>query len=165
MELKAIRPSGVEAALARAKQYRLLNEPFEAESICRDILAVASAHEEAKVVLVLALTDQFRHEFAQTFERAKEALAGLENAYEQIYYQGVVFERRGIAQLRRSGSRAGSGVHEWLSRAMDCYEKAAELAPDDNDEAVLRWNSCVRRLRRHPEIQPEEQDSFVALLE
>ena len=36
--LKPISRDSVEGAMAKAERYRLLNEPNEAESICRDIL-------------------------------------------------------------------------------------------------------------------------------
>jgi hypothetical protein len=34
---KPISPDSIAGALAKAERYRLLNEPGEAESICRDI--------------------------------------------------------------------------------------------------------------------------------
>ena len=39
-EFKRITPEAVPAALSKAERYRLLNEPREAESICRDVLLV-----------------------------------------------------------------------------------------------------------------------------
>ena len=39
-ELKPLSREAFPAALEKAERYRLLNEPLEAESICRDILAV-----------------------------------------------------------------------------------------------------------------------------
>ena len=38
--LKPISQASITGALAKAERYRLLNEPNEAESICRDILEV-----------------------------------------------------------------------------------------------------------------------------
>ena len=38
--LKRISPTGVERALEKAERYRLLNEPWDAESICEDILDI-----------------------------------------------------------------------------------------------------------------------------
>ena len=38
--LKPISRDSLDGALAKAERYRLLNEPTEAESICRDILEV-----------------------------------------------------------------------------------------------------------------------------
>jgi hypothetical protein len=59
LELKRIPPSAVQPALEKALRYRLLSEPGEAESICRDVLAVDPDNQEALVTLLLALTDQF----------------------------------------------------------------------------------------------------------
>ena len=42
--LKPISRDSLDGALAKAERYRLLNEPNEAESICRDILEVAPAN-------------------------------------------------------------------------------------------------------------------------
>src|SRR6267154_1413558 len=57
-ELKPISAGSVAGALAKAERYRLLNEPSQAESICRDILAVEPENHEALASLILALTDQ-----------------------------------------------------------------------------------------------------------
>jgi len=59
VKLKAIAPEAVASALEKAKRYRLLNEPDEAESICLDILAVVPDHQEALILRLLALTDKF----------------------------------------------------------------------------------------------------------
>ena len=59
MNLKKISPDGVPHALDRAERYRLLNEPVQAESICRDVLAVDADNQTALRALILALTDQF----------------------------------------------------------------------------------------------------------
>ena len=53
--LKPISRDSIETALAKAERYRLLNEPNEAESICRDILEIDSANRQARISLVLAL--------------------------------------------------------------------------------------------------------------
>ena len=57
-QFKPLSPEGVEPALERAEQYRLLNEPREAESICRDILAIDPDNRRAIIQLVLALSEQ-----------------------------------------------------------------------------------------------------------
>ena len=57
--LKRIHPDGVDAALEKADRYRELNQPAEAESICRDVLVVDPEHQLAHRMLGLALTDQF----------------------------------------------------------------------------------------------------------
>ena len=58
-ELKTLSQEGVGPAFAKLEQYRLLNEPREAESICRDILEVESDNQRALASLLLSLTDQF----------------------------------------------------------------------------------------------------------
>ena len=52
-ELKPISTAAVPAALEKALRYRLLNEPAEAESICRDVLLADPGNQEALVTLVL----------------------------------------------------------------------------------------------------------------
>jgi hypothetical protein len=32
---------------------------------------------------------------------------------------------------------------------MDFYAKAESMRPSGNDEAILRWNTCVRMLEKH----------------
>jgi len=58
-QLKSISKAGIPEALAKVELYRYLNEPEEAESICRDILAVDPEHQLARRMLGLAITDQF----------------------------------------------------------------------------------------------------------
>jgi hypothetical protein len=59
MRIKRISTAGIAEAIAKAELYRSLNEPEEAESICRDILAIEPQHQLALRLLGLALTDQF----------------------------------------------------------------------------------------------------------
>jgi hypothetical protein len=59
MKLKAISPDGIPHALEKAERYRLLNDPAQAESICRDVLAVDRDNQTALRMLILSLTDQF----------------------------------------------------------------------------------------------------------
>ena len=57
--LKRISASGVPAALQKAERYRLLNDSSAAESICRDIIEVDPDNQQALIVLLLSITDQF----------------------------------------------------------------------------------------------------------
>ena len=57
-EIKTISGQGVPRALEKAHRYRMLNEPEEAESICRDILEIDPDNQQALTTLLLALTDQ-----------------------------------------------------------------------------------------------------------
>ena len=58
LNLKPLSKDAVESALAKAERYRLLNEPDEAESICLDVLELEPDNQAAKVMLLLALSDQ-----------------------------------------------------------------------------------------------------------
>ena len=51
-ELKALSPDSIEVVKERAVRYWLLNEPALAESICRDVLAVAPDDREAGITLL-----------------------------------------------------------------------------------------------------------------
>ena len=92
-ELKAISPEAVARALAKAERYRLLNEPGEAESICRDALQIEPDNQEALTTLLLALTEQF-DEDASTVVEAHATIGRLREEYERAYYSGIVAERR-----------------------------------------------------------------------
>jgi hypothetical protein len=162
-ELKRLSPAAIPQALARAERYRLLNESWQAESICLDILEVEPDHQEAIVTLILAITDQF-HQYAGT-ERARALLPKLIDEYQRLYYEGIIWERRGKALLDAGHAGSGSAVYEWLRDAMDCFERAATCRPADNDDALLRWNTCVRLLERHTHVRPREEQTELQMLE
>lgn len=151
-ELKPLSKGAVPAALEKAERYRLLNEPGEAVSICQDVLAVEPDHQPARVVLLLALTDQLLEEPGLA-SRAGEVARSLRDAYEREYYTGIVAERSAKAHLRRGGL-SPDGVYEWLADAMECYERAETLRPAGNDDAILRWNACARLLMDYPKVRP-----------
>jgi len=58
-QIKAISKDGIPEAISKVELYRYLNEPGEAESICRDILAIDSENQTALRLLGLSITDQF----------------------------------------------------------------------------------------------------------
>src|SRR5207244_2550367 len=76
-------------------RYRLLNEPQEAESICRDILAIDPDNQDVLVMLLLAVTDQFGKSANLGSDRAQQVLIKLRGEYERAYYSGVISERWG----------------------------------------------------------------------
>jgi hypothetical protein len=155
-ELKILSPSAIPAALAQAHRYRLLNEPTNAESICLDILRIDSDNEDALVMLVLAYTDQFRGgSIARVAAEAEKAVQRIKDEYKRWYYSGIIRERRGKAELRMDRPGSGRSVREWLRDAMACYESAEALRPEDNDEALLRWNTCARILMTVPASEPD----------
>jgi len=164
-ELKRLSRDAVPAALEKAERYRLLNEPLEAESICRDILDVDPDNQEALVMLLLSLTDQFDERLGDAVEPAREALARLRDEYSRLYYSGLLCERRAKAHLKRGGPRAGHSAYGWFREAMEHYEKAIEIRPPHNDDAILRWNTCARVLMANPKLAPEAEEAFQTWLE
>ncbi len=164
-ELKPLSREAVPAALEKAYRYRLLNEPLEAESICRDVLEVDPGNQEATVTLLLALTDQLEERQTPCFEQAREVLSRIQDEYSRTYHHGILCERRAKAQLHRGGQRAGHIAYEWFRQAMEQYEKAAEIRPAGNDDAILRWNTCARILMTTPGLVPEPEETFRTWLE
>jgi hypothetical protein len=155
-QLKPLSKAAVGAALTKAERYRLLNEPWQAESICRDVLAIDPDNQEALVTLLLALTDQF-DQGSSDLNEARELAGRLAGKYQRAYYAGIVCERQGVALCRKNRPGASSASYEWISQAMDWYEQAELIRPPGNDDAPLRWNTCVRFLVRHPDLVPSAE--------
>jgi hypothetical protein len=164
-ELKALSHAGIPEALRKAERYRLLNEPLEAESICLDVLEIDPGNQEAVVSLLLALTDQFGHGKSTLVEQARKLLTRLASDYERAYYAGVILERRAKARLRLGGPGSGGIAYEWLREAMDSYEMAEALRPEGNDDAILRWNTCVRIIGNDPHVRPALEQWTETMLE
>src|SRR5947208_11689796 len=143
-DLKRLSPEAVPAALAKAERYRLLNEPREAESICLDILEREPDNQDALKMLLLALTDLFREDQTPLVRaEARKIPARLCDEYDRAYYTGIIYERQARVRLRESDA------FQLLREAMSWYEKAEAIRPRDNDEALLRWNTCARLIMRH----------------
>jgi len=151
-QLKRISPDSIPAAIEKAERYRLLNEPGQAESICLDVLEADPQNAKAIVILLLAITDQFGGATSGDLSRARHLLPRLQNEYEKNYYAGIICEREGITILSRT-TGGQFAVYEWLAEAMEFFEKAEEVRPTGNDDALLRWNSCARLIMRH-NLQP-----------
>jgi hypothetical protein len=154
-DLKPLSRDAVPAALAKAERYRLLNEPWQAESICRDILAIEPANQSAQVMLLLALTDQFDQGI--NAQEAYRTAARLADGYSALYYTGIVHERRALALFRHSDFRSCPAVYALMEEAMRCFEQAEAVRPPGNDDSLLRWNACARFLRRSPHLVPSEE--------
>ena len=151
-QLKPISAAGVPAALQKAERYRLLNDSSAAESICLDILEIDPENQSALVTLLLSITDQFGEELPDGPGRAQAVLPRLGDEYKRAYYAGIILERRAKARLHRSGPGAEAVASEWFHDAMAWYERAEALRPPGNDEAILRWNTCVRMLGKHERV-------------
>jgi hypothetical protein len=162
--LKKLAPESIGPALAKVERYRLLNEPWEAESICRDVLEVEPDNQQAVVWLLLSLTDQFRNDLSRVSE-AEALIDRIDGEYGRLYYRGIIAERTGKAHLYRGAPGAAPIAYDCLRTAMDWYEKAEPLRPAGNDDAILRWNTCVRLLERFPNLEPHDEPWTPMLLE
>ncbi len=141
-QLKTISKDAIPEATAKADWYRLLNEPGEAESICRDVLEVDPQDQTALRLLGLAITDQFRGAPSDRRGEAETAFQRLQDPYERLYYTGIARERFAKAQLA-----AGRPPHTLIvlfEDALNLFEQAEKIRPAGNDESILRWNRCVR---------------------
>jgi len=140
-QLKSISKAGIPEAIAKVELYRYLNEPEEAESICRDILAIDPDQQLARRMLGLAITDQFIGGTGDRYDEVRAIFKGLRDPYERSYYTGLLLERRAKAQLR-----AGSAAHILLplvEEALNCFADAEKIRPVGNDDSILRWNRCA----------------------
>jgi hypothetical protein len=156
--LKKLSPDAIPAALEKAQRYRMLDEPGEAESICLDVLAIDPLNQDALVALLLARTEQFERELARKFTEARALLPLLESEYARVYFEGLICERRAKAVLFHGALGSGRAAFDWFVQAMRHFERANELKPRGNDEAILRWNRCARILNERPDIAPDEDE-------
>jgi tetratricopeptide (TPR) repeat protein len=154
---KSISKSGIPGALAKVQHYRYLNQSEEAESICRDILAVDPENQMALRLLGLSITDQFTGAPADHRQEAEGCFEKLTSPYERWYYLGIFHERRAKAQMR-----AGHLPHSLIAsfeRAMQCFEEAEKVRPQNNDDALLRWNRCLRLVQGIPELSRDTEST------
>lgn len=163
-ELKRLSPSAVPSALAKAERYRLLSEPEQAQSICEDILRTEPGNRAAIVMLILALTDQLPRHDSAPVSRMLELAAQLPSEYERRYYQGLIAERRGRALLLRSSPGRTRPAGDLLRLAMDAFERAEQIKPPDNDDALLRWNAIARLLDARPELAAVDDDELTPVM-
>jgi hypothetical protein len=138
-------------ALKKAERYRLLGEPDEAESVCLDILQVDPENQDAKVDLILAISDQFGRERRPRVDMAMKVVNELTDEYQHRYYEAVVLEREARAHLDLDTPPVL--VFLRYCEAMDRFASAAAIRPVGDDSSVVRWNACVRAIRRR-QLQP-----------
>ena len=148
-KLKPISKEGIEAAINKAEHYRLLNQPRLAESICLDVLLIDAANQKAAIILLLSLTDQFGLSSSKTSKQALDIAKTLKDEYARLYYTGIIHERQGATALRSDTPGADFDAYEWYREAMEFYEKADAINKDDNNDPVLRWNTCARIIMEH----------------
>ena len=163
-ELKPLSREAIPAALEKAERYRLLNEPGEAESICLDVLYADPENQTALITLLLAITDRFGKGYGVSDTQAKELLSRVKGDYERAYYTGILAERRAKAKLAQGTPGSRHYAHDGFREAMSWFEKAEGLRPAGNDDALLRWNTCVRIIEKNG-LVPREEDNIEPPLE
>lgn len=114
---------------------------------------------------VLAITDQFDAGRGEDLKRAEAAVADLDDQYKNAYYRGIIFERWAKSLLKRNVPRGEEMTFEWIERAFGWYAKADSLKAKGNDEAILRWNACVRLLSANPKVRAREREAYEPALE
>jgi tetratricopeptide (TPR) repeat protein len=162
-ELKPLSRTAIPAALERAHLYRLLNEPWQAESICEDVLRIDPRNQTALLTLLLAMTDQFETQISTT--RTRDVLSAINGEYERAYYEGIVLERAARARMRQGLPGACFKAYEEFSQAMRWYERAEVLRPSGNDDALLRWNTCARTLASNHDLRPRPEEALEPVLD
>src|ERR1700757_3812517 len=121
LQLKPISKNSIPEAISKAELYRYLNEPGEAESICRDILAADPENQVALRLLGLAITDQFTGEASDRYREAEDAFQSLTDRYERFYYSGIFHERQAKTQL--AAGRSPYMVTPLFEKALEYFEQ------------------------------------------
>jgi hypothetical protein len=69
---------------------------------------------------------------------------------------------------RRATNKAGMGRTTMLmigsSRQWICSKTPNLFGPPENDDALLRWNACVRYLSRHKELTEKTEETPETIL-
>ena len=164
-KLKPISREAIPRAIQKAERYRLINQSWAAESICRDILEIDPANQQVLVMFVLALTDQLADGHGHAMKMVRETLPRITDAYQRAYYTGIASERSGQALLHRGGMGSGTMAYDALRDAMSWYERAEAIRPQGNDDAILRWNTCVRLISGSSSLAPQVENAYEPALE
>ena len=86
---------------------------------------------------------------------AEKAFQSLTNRYENLYYTGILHERRAKAQM--NAQYAPHSLAPLFHEAMRCFAEAEKIRPEGNDDTILRWNRCARLLQTRPEFDAEQE--------
>lgn len=155
MKYHLINKDSIPTVLEKARQYRSLLEPDLAISICIDVFAVDPENQEAIVIYILALTDQYSHQHSKVQpKKIIEVINRLTSEFHRIYYTGIFLERKARALLKNPMSH--SFAYEGLMEAIEKYEMAEKMAPAHCSDPVLRYNSCLRTIEKG-RLQPREE--------
>lgn len=157
--IKPITKEGIPQALAKAERYRMLNESRLAESICQDILLIEPDNQQVIITMLLAISDQIGKYRVDYSAKVRNLISKMTNEYDRQYYGGIVCERQGISFLDQNYSGAFSAAYEWLTEAMEHYEKAEAIRPPGNDDPIIRWNTCARLIQEY-NLMPRKTDIY-----
>ena len=159
LKLKDIRIHAVEEALVKAKQYRSLLEPEIAESICSDVLNIDPENQSVLVIYILALLDQISRTEKQTqIKMIERTIEKLTSQYKRYYYTGLLNEKRARRMITQAMSH--SFAYDYFIEALTFYQHAIDRCPEKNDEAILRWNSCIRTIEKE-KLKPRRDSEDV----
>ena len=155
MEYHKIDKDSIEDVLERAKQYRSLLQPDMAISICMDIFAVDKNNQDALVIYILALTDELSQSESKVHQKKiTDSIKRLDSKFLQHYYSGIFFERQARSLLKHSMSR--SFAYEGFIEAIAEFEIAEKMAPEHCADPILRYNSCIRTIKKE-KLQPRQE--------
>ena len=164
-QLKPISTESIPRAIQKAERYRLINQSWAAESICRDILEIDPANQQVLVMFVLALTDRLADDLGHIMKVVHETLPRITDAYQRAYYTGIASERSGQALLHRGGMGSGAMAYDAIRDAMRWYERAEAIRPAGNDDSILRWNTCARLISGNTQLVPQTESAYEPALE
>ncbi|BBB23871.1 conserved hypothetical protein [Isorropodon fossajaponicum endosymbiont JTNG4] len=146
MDYHLIHQDSIGIVLDNARQYRALREPDLAISIHIDAIAL-SDNQDALVVYILALTDQYSHDGTKVKDKKIiQTIAKLDSEFHRHYYTGIFLERKARAWLKNPMSQ--SFAYEGLIEAIGQYEMAEKIAPSHCSDPILRYNSCLRTIEK-----------------
>ena len=159
MKYHTIDKNSIENVLERAKQYRSLLQPEMAISICLDIFAVDKNNQDTLVMFILALTDQLgQSESKIHHKKITDSIKRLDSDFLRHYYTGIFLERQARSLLNHSMSR--SFAYSAFKEAIAEFEIAEKMAPEHCADPILRYNSCVRTIKKENLLPRQEYDDL-----
>jgi hypothetical protein len=153
-ELKPLTREAIPKALEKAERYRLLNEPAQAESICLDVLQIDPGNQQALVMLLLALTDQFEQGMAGTVTQAREVLTRLTDEYARLYYAGIIAERRAGARLQHEAPAWRPRIRVRGVRMVAGGDDLVREGRGHPSSGQRRRAAALEHVCPHPDAQP-----------
>ena len=75
------------------------------------------------------------------------------------YYTGIIYERQGATALKSGTPGSDFDAYEWYCDAMESFEKAAAINKGENNDPILRWNTCARIIMEHHLHERHTDDS------